>query len=175
MKPFRFLLYTSLSFFVFWLGGCGYTQKVTLPSGIQTLHVDTFQNKIPLGRLFAHEPGVEIRITNAIIRRLEQDGNLKVVSRDRSDAILEGELIAFDQEGVRFTGFERIEEYRLYVVVSLRLKNQKTGEVLWEEPNFSGDTSFFVTGARSISRAQATDRAIDQLARNVVDRVVEDW
>lgn len=155
--------------------GCGYTQKMALPSGIKTLHVDTFQNKVSLGHLYAYEPGLEIKITNAIIRRLQQDGNLKVTDRESADAVLEGDLIAFDQEGLRFTGLERIEEYRLYVVAALRLKSVKTGETLWEEPNFSGDTTYFVTGPRAASRALATDQAIDRLARNAVDRIVEDW
>lgn len=130
---------------------------------------------MPLSRIYAFEPGLEIKITNAIIRRLHQDGNLKVVDRESADAVLEGDLVGFDQEGVRFNGLERIEEYRLYVVAALRLRDTKTGQILWEEPNFSGDSSYFVTGPRSVSRNEATESAIDRLARNVVDRVVEDW
>ena len=156
-------------------GGCGYTRKAVLPAGIQTIHVETFKNKITMGRLYAYEPGLEMKITNAVIRRLHVDGNLKVVSREKADAILEGDLIGFDQEGVRFTGLERIEEYRLYVAVTLRLRNAKTDTLLWEEPNFSGDTSYFVTGPRSVSRSEAADRAIERLARQAVDRIVEDW
>jgi len=156
-------------------GGCGYTQKTVLPRGIKTIHVETFQNQISLGRVYAYEPGLEIKITNAVIRRLHQDGNLKVASREKADAILKGELIGFDQEGTRFTGLERIEEYRLYVVTSIRLKDAKSGETLWVEPNFSGDASYFVVGPRAVSRAKATERAIERLARNIVDRIVEDW
>lgn len=169
-----------LSFLVFILllsleGGCGYTQKTVLPQGIKTLHVDTFQNKIPLNRVYPYEPGLEIKITNAIIRRLHRDGNLRVVRREKADALLEGELIAYDQEGVRFTGLERIEEYRVYVAVAFRLRDPKTQEIFWEEPNFSGDASYFVAGPRAVARAEAADRAMDRLARNMVDRIVEDW
>ena len=155
--------------------GCGYTRKTVLPADIKTIHIDTFKNKIPMDKLYAYEPGLEMKITNAMIRRLHLDGNLKVVSRQKADAILEGDLIGFDQEGVRFTGLERIAEYRLYVAVALRLKNAKTGDLLWEEPNFSGDSSYFVVGPRAVSRSEAADRAIDRLARQAVDRIVEDW
>ena len=168
------LLILALVIFSFH-AGCGYTRKTVLPENIQTIHVETFKNKIAMSRLYAYEPGLEIKITNAIIRRLHQDGNLKVASREKADAILEGDLISFDQEGLRFTGLERIEEFRLYVVVGLRLKNAKTGDLLWEEPNFSGDASYFVVGPRAVSRSEATDRAVERLARNAVDRVVEDW
>jgi len=175
MKRLSWFGFLALGLFLIGGMGCGYTQKMTLPSGIKTIHVDTFQNKVSLGRLFAYEPGLEIKITNAIIRRLQQDGNLKVVDRESADAVLEGDLIAFDQEGLRFTGLERIAEYRLYVVVALRLKNAKTGATFWEEPNFSGDASYFVTGPRAASRGLAADQAIDRLAHNAVDRIVEDW
>lgn len=155
--------------------GCGYTQKAALPAGIQSIHVDTFRNKMSLSRLYAYEPGLEIKITKALIRRFNLDGNLKVVSREKADAILEGDLIALDQEGLRFTGLEGVEEYRLYVVTAIRLKNAKTGDIIWEEPNFSGDSTYFLKGARAVSRATAAEQAIERLARNIVDRVVEDW
>ena len=175
MKSLPFWVLPFLGFFLFLLGSCGYTQKTVLPKGIQTIYVETFGNKIPLDTVYAYEPGLEIKITNAMIRRLHRDGNLRVVSREKADAILDGDLIGFDQEGLRFTGLERIEEYRLYVVVALQLRHAKTAEILWEEPNFSGDTTFFVTGPRAVSRTKAAEKAIDRLARNVVDRIVEDW
>lgn len=165
------LLLVVLSFF----SACGYTQKAALPAGIKSIHVDTFKNKMSLSRLYAYEPGLEIKISKAVIRRMNIDGNLKVVSRRKADAILEGDLVALDQEGLRFTGLEGVEEYRLYVVTALRLKNAKTGDIIWEEPNFSGDSTYFVTGARAISRNAAAEQAIERLARNIADRIVEDW
>jgi hypothetical protein len=148
---------------------------MTLPRGIKTLHVDTFKNKMVLNNIYAYEPGLEIKMTDAIIRRLHADGNLKVVPREQADAVLEGELTDLSQEGVRFTTLERIEEYRMYVIATLRLKDQKTGELLWEEDNFSGDASYFVVGPRAISRGAAVERATERFARNAVDRIVEDW
>ena len=171
----KFILPLFAALLLTFQGGCGYTRKAVLPGNIHSVHVETFKNKVPMSQLYAYEPGLEIKITNAVIRRLHLDGNLKVVSREKADAILEGELTSFDQEGVRFTGLERIEEYRLFVVTELRLRNAKTGDIIWEEPNFSGDSSYFVVGPRSVSRSIAADKAIDRLARNIVDRIVEDW
>lgn len=172
MTTVRHLLFI---FFLSLQGACGYTQKTVLPQNLKTLNVATFQNKLPAGRVYAYEPGLEMKITNALLRRLHDDGNLKVVGREKADAVLEGDLINYEQEGLRFTGLERIEEYRLYLVVSLRLRDGKTGATIWEEPNFSGDASYFVIGPRAVSRAEAADKAIERLARNVVDRIVEDW
>lgn len=155
--------------------GCGYTRKTVLPQEIKTIYVDTVKNEIKLENLFAYQPGLEIDITNAIIRRLQRDGILQVTTRDHADAILDSRLIGYEQEGLRFSGLESIEEYRLFIVLDMQLINNKTKEVLWKEPNFSGDAEYFVSSVRSLAREEATHRAIDRLARNVVDRIVEDW
>lgn len=156
--------------------GCGYTQKTVLPENIKTIYVDTVKNKIPVDKVYAYVPGLEIDITNAVIRRMHKDGNLKVVgSRDQADAVLEMDLTAFEQEGLRFTSLESVEEYRMFLVLDMRLIHAATGNILWEEPNFSGDAEYFVSDVRSISREEASRRTIDRLAKNVVDRIVEDW
>ncbi|HXV27505.1 MAG TPA: LptE family protein [bacterium] len=156
-------------------GFLGYTQKPSMPEGIQTIYIDTIQNAIRVDEIYAYEPGLEIEITNAIIRRLHRDGNLRVVPREKADAILEAKLIHFEQEGVRFSKIESVEEFRLYIILSMRLVNGKTNEVMWEEPHFSGNTEYFISQIRSIAREEATRVAIERLARNVVDRIVEDW
>ena len=158
------------------ISGCGYTRKTVLPQEIKSIYVRTVLNKIPIEEVSVYNPGLEMGITKAIIRRLNKDGNLKVkASEDQADAILETELVRFEQEGLRFNNLERVEEYRLYIVVSLRLINAKTKEVIWEEPNFSGDSEYFVSDVRSVGREDGTQRALDRLAKNVVDRIVEDW
>lgn len=165
------ILFLSLTFFT----GCGYTQKTVLPKDIKTIHVETVKNKIPINRLYAYQPGIEMMLTNSIVHRLEQDGNLKVVNRKDADAILETYLVRFEQEGLRFNSLERVEEYRLFAVVSARLVDGKTGDTLWEESNFNGDAEYFVSGVRSIAREEAAIRVSDKLASNLVDRIVEDW
>lgn len=157
------------------LPGCGYTREATLPQGIKTIYVETVKNKIPIDQVYAYHPGLEMMITQAVIRRLHRDGNLKVVKREEADAVLEAEMIGFEQEGLRFTSLETVEEFRLYLVLQMRLRNTKTGELIWEEPNFSGDAEYFVSKIRSIGREEAAQRVVTRLARNIVDRIVEDW
>jgi len=69
------------------LTGCGYTNQTVLPRNIRTVYVDTVKNKVPVHEVYAYVPGLEMDITNAIIRRLQVDGNLEVVERDEADAV----------------------------------------------------------------------------------------
>lgn len=155
--------------------GCGYTRKTVLPQDMKTIYVDTVKNAVPLGEVYAYQPGLEMDITHAIIRRLHRDGILRVVPRQKADVVLESKLVRFEQEGARFTSLESVSEYRLFIVLSLKLINNKTKEIIWTENNFSGDAEYFVSFIRTLAREEASQRAVDRLARNVVDRIVEDW
>lgn len=167
-------LIASLALSVF-ISGCGYTRQAALPSNIKTIYVDTVQNVIPINEIYAYQPGLEMGITKSVIRRFNKDGNLRVVPEKEADAVLEIKLKRFQQEGLRFNSLESVEEFRLFIVVEMKLTNRKTKEVIFEEPEFSGDAEYFVTFVRSIGREEASQRAIERLAKNIVDRVVEDW
>jgi hypothetical protein len=157
------------------LNACGYTRKMSLPRDIKTIHVDTVINKLDVRELTVYESGLEMRITNAIIDRLQKDGNLRVVGRDEADVVLECKLVDLKQEGVRFDSLEQVEEYQMLIVLDVTLKDAKTGDKFWQEPYLSGDAEYYVSTVRSIARGDAIVRAIDNLAHNVVDRIVEDW
>lgn len=158
------------------VSGCGYTRKAAIPQDIKSIYVRTVVNKIPVEEIYAYHPGMEMGITKAIVRRFNKDGNLQVVaSEDKADAVLQIDLMRFQQEGLRFSNLERVEEFRLFIVLAMQLINTRTKEVIFEEPNFSGDAEYFVTDVRSLGREEAVNRAIDRLAKNVVDRIVEDW
>ena len=172
-KSFSWLvLLLIISFFP----GCGYTKHTVLPNNIKTIFVATVKNEIPVNEVYAYQPGLEIDITNAVIRRLNKDGNLRVVGDPgKADAKLEASLRRYEQEGVRFTTLESVQEYRLYIVLDVKLTDVRTSQLIWEEPNLSGDAEYFVSTIRTIAQEEASRRAIERLARNVVDRVVEDW
>ncbi|MFA5160132.1 MAG: LptE family protein [Candidatus Omnitrophota bacterium] len=157
------------------LGGCGYTRKTVLPRNVKTIYIETVKNKLNADKLYAYQPGLEMDITNAVIQRLQQDGTLKVVEQKKADAILKTDLVSLDQEGLRFNSLEGVAQYRLFIVVRLKLVEAKTGDLIWEEPNFSGDTEYYVTNVTSIGEQKAAVDAVHHLAYNIADRIVEDW
>lgn len=165
-----FLLVTAVAF-----SGCGYTRKTILPREIKTIYVETVKNKLSPDELYFYQQGLEMDITNAVIRDLQQDGTLKVVTQPKADAILKTDLVRLEQEGLRFNQLESVKEYRLFIVVAIKLVDAKTGDVIWEEPEFMGDTEYYVTDVSSIGQQKAAQDAVGRLARNIADRIVEDW
>ena len=157
------------------LSGCGYTRQTVLPRNIKTIYVETVKNKIDVETIFAYQPGLEMDITNAVIERLQQKGVVKVVSKEHADAILKTDLIAFTQQGLRFTNLQSIAEYQIFIEVRLRLIDAKTNDLIWEEPTFTGDNEYYVSNVNSIGEQKAAQDAVARLAFNIVDRIVQDW
>ncbi len=165
------------------VSGCGYTTRPGLAaSNLKTVYVKPFINKIDITSfttgydqypIYRHH--MEVDITNAVLDRFQLTGLMRPSGADRADARLEGELIEFRRDALRYNASQQIEEWRLSVVVTLRFFDQKTNARLWEEAGFTGDTTYFALGAKTESEATALNRAIIDLARRIVERTVENW
>ncbi len=159
------------------LAGCGYTQKGQMPNDIKSLAVPTFINVIKAKNIYTYESGLEVRITNAIRDRLIFDGNVKLAEPSSADAVLLGKLIRYEQEPIGYDNLERVDRYRVVIHTELTLKDLRTNDVIWHEPNFTGEVIYDLraSGIQTTEQRKATDQAIQLLARDVVDRMVEDW
>ncbi len=165
-----------VAIFLLLISGCGYSNKVVLPyKDAKTIAIPMFRNAIPPENILTYVAGLETNITQAVIDEVAKDGNLKVVDPKNADLILKGEVIGYEQEPFRFNRFEQVDEFRLFIVVRLKLENAKTGDVVWSEKNFSGDTQYFINGPRAIRQEDAAHKAITDLAGKIVNRVVEEW
>ncbi|MBI3319573.1 MAG: hypothetical protein HYZ89_03190 [Candidatus Omnitrophica bacterium] len=139
-----------------------------------------FTNKIDLTQLTTdyqrfpiYRPGMEVDVMNAVINRFQFTGLLRPAAPANADSRLEGELVEFRRDALRFNASQQVEEWRLSVVVNLRFYDLHTNTVLWEEAPLIGDATYFALGANAESEAKALDRAIKDLARRVVERAVE--
>ena len=166
----------------FLFSGCGYTTRPGLPAHLRTVYVKPFVNKIDLTQLTndsrrfpIYRHGLETDLTKAVINRFQFTGLLRPASAERADCRVEGELLEFRRDSLRFDANKNVEEWRLSVVANVRLLDLHTNTVMWEETPLIGDTTFFELGASAESEATALDRAIRDLARRVVERTVENW
>jgi len=168
-----------LLFFLF--SGCGYTTKTILPDNVKTVHVDIFRNNIDItkevgakDKYEVYRPNLEMDLRDVIISRVFLDGNLKVLDKDSADAVLEGQIVQYRKDPLRYQD-EVVQEYRISIVCDIKLINQKTSKVLFEEENIAGDTTYFTTGALQKTETAALNDAMSDLARRIINKIVENW
>ena len=164
------------------LMGCGYTTRSMISNKFRTIYITPVVNKIDFTQETAvadkykvYRPMLEQEITKAVVNKFIFDGNLKPREKESADLILKGELMEFRRDPVRYTENNDVEEYRLNIVVNLSMWDNHKNELLWQEQNFTGDTTYFTTGAQAVSEDTAVNAAITDLARRIVERTVEQW
>lgn len=173
-----FLIVCSLSLFA----ACGYTTHSIIRDKFRTIHIKPFVNKIDITRetdtatrYKVYKPMLETDITKSVINKFLFDGNVKPVAEDSADLLLKGELVEFRRDSLRYTNNNEVEEYRINLVVNLSLWDRKENKLLWEEKNFTGDATYFVSGPQAKSEDSAINDALSDLSRRIVERVVEQW
>ena len=148
----------------------------------KTIYITQFANKVDItqetysaNKYRIYRPMLETDITRAVIDKFLFDGNLKPVKSESADLVVKGELMEFRRDPLRYTDSDEVEEYRINLVVNIGLWDNKENKLIWQENNFTGDTTYFVTGQAAKSETTALNDAISDLARRIVERVVEQW
>ena len=165
------------------LTGCGYTTRSMLSNEYHKIYIAPFTNQIDITRetdtgdkYKIYRPHLETDVTRAVSNKFLFDGNLRPVSEESADLVLRGELIEFRRDPLRYDTNDDVEEYRVNVRVNLALSKNHTNTTVWEENGFTGDATYFTAGhPGATSEDVAANTAIDDLARRVVERTVEEW
>ena len=118
---------------------------------------------------------MESDITRKVIDRFIFDGNYQVKDAANSHFLLKGELVNFTREPLRYDANENVTEYRVHVAVNMELYDLEEDKVVWREKNFAGEKSYRTTGQYAKSESVTVGEAIDDLARRIVERTVENW
>jgi len=163
------------------LSSCGYTTQAIVPDNIKTIHVEIFRNDIDITKEVSakdkyevYRPGLEVDLRDALVERVFLDGHLKVSSAGYADARLEGEIIEYRKDPLRYQN-EDVTEYRITLACDIRLIGADGSEILLEERNITGDTTYFTTGVLQQGETAALNDAASDLASSIVDRIVENW
>ena len=121
--------------------------------------------------------GLQTPITGALIKRLQADGALRVLDSTEADAIVEGTIIEYALQPLRFQRSNQVEtrEYRVVITAHVVVHKRGSNEVLREAKRVDGEASFFILGDLITSEKQALPLAADDLARNIVKVVGEGW
>jgi hypothetical protein len=172
--------------------GCGYTTQSSLDPRYRTIYIPAFFDSGDAGR----EYDLQAPMTTAVIRKFTADGRLDVVRPEHADLLLEGVLLDYDLKGLTSDVRDDPTQFLLVVTAAVRLTDQETGEVLWEEPLMAGETSFYTRASGQTSdrlrgnaetflptvRSFATEEenraaseALEQLASDIFYRTIEPW
>jgi len=161
--------------------GCGYTTKTLLPEDIKTIQIETFKNSIDItkevgtkDKYEVYRPNLEVDLRDAIVSRVFLDGNLKIADKDSADAVLEGQIVQYRKDPLRYQN-EIVQEYRISIVCDVKLISQKDSKVLFEENGITGDTTYFIAGTLQKTETAALNDAMSDLARRIINRIVENW
>jgi outer membrane lipopolysaccharide assembly protein LptE/RlpB len=161
----RYALCVFLCFSFFVPLGCGYQmvgKETHVPPGLNSLAVPTFKNQ-------TFEPGIEVPFTQGFLKEFIRDRRVNVVDRKEADSILEGAIKAFYIFSVSYDKSGLALEYEIRVVLDLSLK-KRTGEVLWEEKNFS-ETRWFRASSDVLTNEANKAAALQQIGRFSAERI----
>ncbi len=169
------------------LAGCGYTTRSMISNKYRTIYIAPFLNKVDItqeaysaNKYRIYRPMLETDITKKVINKYLFDGNLKPIKEDQADLALKGELLEYRKDPLSYTSDgENVTEYRINIYVNLSLWDKKENKLVWEENNFNGNYSFFTNYASGnvvqVSEDTAVTNAVEDLARRIVERTVEQW
>jgi len=153
------------------LSGCmGYRLGGTRPEGIETVFVAPVVNQTT-------EPAIELQVTHALRQRIQFDGRLKLVnSADEADAVMEVVLTKYRLRAIAFRDNLRTtaEQYRIRITAESTLKDAQTGKAITESKTY-GETTFHFESDLTTSKRNALPRATQELAKFIVDDLVEQW
>lgn len=185
-KSVLFTVYCLL--FTIYLTGCGYTTRSMISDKFRTIYITPFVNKIDLTeeasvayKYKIYRPMLEQELTKAVVNKFLFDGNLKPTKKESADLVLKGDLVEFRKDPLRYNeDNDEVSEYRMNIVVNIIMWDNKENKLVWEENGFTGDFTYFPTSSDMENVTEKTDEqavpdAIDDLARRIVERTVEQW
>lgn len=155
------------------LSGCaqmGYELGSMLPPDITRIHVPTFVNA-------TDEPRLETEITQAVIEALQLDGSLEIGSEQTADAVLNARIIEYRIVPIAFQAdrASATEEYRVFMSASFAVTRTSDGEIIAQSPRVTGETTFELVGDLTTSKRIALPSVADDLAHDIVEKIVEYW
>lgn len=170
--------------------GCGYSVSSSLDEKWQTIYVAPFLNQ-------SKEYGLQAPLTNALRRKFMADGRLRVVDREDADLLLEGIILDYRLDGLTFDERDEVTQFLTVVTAGARLTDRRTGEIIWQEPMITGETSYYTRAAggatsdrlrgnaetflpsvrvfQTMEENRAASEALEQLASDIFYRTIEPW
>jgi len=125
---------------------------------------------IPLFTDRTGEIQIRDKLQSMLISTFQNENILKVVGQNQADVVLSGVIEDTRDEPTAPDRQEQARQFELRIIVQIKLENKKTGKVMLTER---------ITGLgfykELTERDEAIDQALNQLARDVSNKIVSGW
>lgn len=148
----------------------GYQLGGTRPEGVETVYMAPVVNETT-------EPAIELQVTEALRQRLQIDGRLKLKNTaEAADAIMEVTLTNYRLTAIAFRDDLKTtaRQYRLRITGVATLADAKTGKTISESKTY-GESTFTFESDLTTSKRDALPRAAQEIAKFMVDDLIERW
>lgn len=145
--------------------GCGvYSFSGSGLTGIKSVAVPQFENQTV-------EYGIQEDLTAAVIDQLIADNTLKVVALADADAVLRGEVVGYERLAYTYDKSDNVQEYKINVTVNFTLE-KKDGKVVMSRERI---IEYGIYSAADESEIEGKARAVEKVARDIVDETTKSW
>ena len=152
-------------------GGCaGYQLGPTQALPYHSVAVLMFKNK-------TLKPQLEAQVTNAIIKRFQRDGTLRIEYASDADVLLTGQITKYERQELRAvrTDVNTPREYRITIAARIEARMRGTGELIFSPVTIEGRADTFIGTDLQSADEQALPLIADDLAKRVVPLLAERW
>ena len=132
---------------------------------------------VPVVRNTSLQPDLQMTVTNAIIRRFNNDGTLTVNQTSNADSELDVVVTNVQYTAVRSSTSDILvtAQYQLTIQATATYVNRKLGRKIFENYAVIGQTTFFTQSDIQEGARQALPLAAEDLANNTVKLITEGW
>jgi hypothetical protein len=132
---------------------------------------------VPVAKNTSLEPNLQMVVTNAIIRRFNDDGTLTVNQSANADSELDITITNVEHNSVASSNSDIYvtAEYQLTIQATVTFVNRRLGRKIFENIPVTGSTTFFTQANIQEGERQALPLAAQDLANNSVKLVTEGW
>ena len=157
----------------FSLTGClGYHVGPVKPYYLRDVHtiaIPTFKNRTLV-------PHIEVLVTDAVIKQLQQDGTFQIARGEDADATVTAEIIRINRVPARSVRGNVLATVEFNLAMSVRYSViGRDGTQLVGSAEVSGATTFFVSSDVTTDERQALPLATEDLATRLVAQLSEGW
>ena len=151
--------------------GCGYhfslNEVKKEPQGVKVrkIHIDPFINRTPQRKL-------ENFLINELVYEFNTGDELEIVERERAEAILTGEFIAYEATGIAYTRGEYTATGRVRIAIKAKLIDRNQN-IVWEKVELSDQEEFQVTTNPSQTRDNR-EKAVQRIIERLAERIYEE-